>query len=53
MTVLVMLAIHGVFIGMFQVDELSSGILYILYSFVAPAGIWAVSYLLFKRLQFS
>lgn len=53
MTVLVMLAIHGVFIGMFQVDELSSGILYILYSFVAPACIWAVSYLLFKRLQFS
>ena len=47
-----MLAIHGVFIGMFQVDELSSGILYILYSFVAPACIWAVSYLLFKRLQF-
>ena len=53
MTVLAMLAIHGVFIGMFQIDELNSGILYVLYSFVAPACIWAVSYLLFKRLQFS
>lgn len=53
LTVLLMLAMHGLAMGIFQIDEIRSGILYILYSFVAPLCIWAAAYFMFKRLQFS
>lgn len=52
-TILAMLAVHGLFMSIFQTGEVRSGIPYVLYAFVAPASIWAAAYLLFKRLQLS
>lgn len=52
LTVLAMLAVHGIFMGAFHIEEIKGGILYILYSYIAPASIWIMSFLLFRRMQF-
>lgn len=53
LTVIAMLALHGIFMGIFRIEEMRGGILYILYAFVTPVSIWVASYLAFRRLQFS
>lgn len=51
LTILAMLAVHGIFIGAFHIEEIRGGILYMLYSYIAPVSIWIVSFMIFKHMQ--
>lgn len=51
-TVLVMLAAHGILISLFHIDGAQRGILFFLYSYCVPVLVWIASFLMFKRMQF-
>lgn len=53
LTLLAVLAVHGIFLSIFRTESILNGPAFLIYSYVLPAVIWTVSYLLFKRMQLS
>lgn len=53
LTVLLMLAVHGICIGIFDMGQSGHPLPGILYTYALPAAIWILSYQCFKRMQFS
>ena len=52
LTVLAMLFLHGLCIGVLNIDETGGAIPAILYSYVLPVLIWSLSYQCLRRLQY-
>ncbi|HIZ86313.1 MAG TPA: hypothetical protein IAC04_07470 [Candidatus Coprenecus stercoravium] len=51
-TILAMLLLHGLCIGVLHIDEIKGIIPVLLYSYVLPVLIWALSYQCLKRVQY-
>ena len=51
-TFLAMLLLHGIFIGLFQADEIQGRLVQVLYAYILPALIWALAYFCLGKIQY-